>query len=274
MSFQKQLATYLDPFASRVGRIISLAIAGLVVAFCFVFVAETYPLPETVRPWLNAFDLVVLTAFTVEYLLRFVAAENKLKYLFSWYSVIDLLAIVPFWLGTLDIRFIRTVRLLGGLRVLRMIRFLEQMPGRKGKLRADQLAIFRIVYTVFAIIFVYSGLIYQVEHVANSKNFRTFLDAFYFAVVTMTTVGFGDVTPITEGGRLFTVLMILTGVAIIPWQVGDLIKRLARSNLSREVVCAGCGWAWHEADAQFCSRCGTQLPISPASAVSGVEVSP
>ncbi|MEM9566821.1 MAG: ion channel, partial [Cyanobacteria bacterium P01_E01_bin.34] len=76
---------------------------------------------------------------------------------------------------------------------------------------------------------------------------------------TMTTVGYGDLTPVSEGGRLLTVLMILTGIALVPWQVGDLIQRLVRSQTSREIACNHCGLAFHEADAAFCRRCGTSL---------------
>jgi voltage-gated potassium channel len=117
----------------------------------------------------------------------------------------------------------------------------------------------RILFTLLAIIFVYSGLIYQVEHPANPESFGTFLDAVYFSVVTMTTVGFGDVTPISESGRFLTILMILTGIALIPWQLGDLIKQLVKSANHGEAVCKGCGWSVHDANARFCKMCGSQL---------------
>jgi voltage-gated potassium channel len=115
------------------------------------------------------------------------------------------------------------------------------------------------LFTLFAIIFVYSGLIYQVEHQVNPENFRTFLDAFYFSVVTMTTVGFGDITPISETGRLLTVLMILTGIALIPWQLGDLIRQFAKTSNQIKTLCPTCSLSFHDADAQFCKICGTQL---------------
>jgi voltage-gated potassium channel len=112
---------------------------------------------------------------------------------------------------------------------------------------------------LFTIVFVYSGLIYQVEHRVNAEDFGTFLDAFYFSVVTMTTVGFGDVTPTSEAGRLMTVLMILTGIALIPWQLGDLIKQLLKTANQVEKACSGCSLPFHDADAQFCKICGSKL---------------
>jgi voltage-gated potassium channel len=77
----------------------------------------------------------------------------------------------------------------------------------------------------------------------------------------MTTVGFGDVAPISEAGRFLTILMILTGIALIPWQVGNLIKQLVKTADRVDTVCTGCGWPVHDADARFCKMCGTQLDI-------------
>ena len=81
----------------------------------------------------------------------------------------------------------------------------------------------------------------------------------YFSIVTMTTVGFGDVTPISEIGRLLTVLMILTGIALIPWQVGDLIKQIIKTANVVERICSGCGLDLHDEDAKFCKICGKKL---------------
>jgi voltage-gated potassium channel len=175
----------------------------------------------------------------------------------SVYSVIDLMTVVPFVIGVVDVGFIRIFR---WFRILRLIRFLENKKIWGSINSSDAPILVRILFTLFAIIFVYSGLIYQVEHPVNPKEFNTFLDAFYFSVVTMTTVGFGDVTPITEAGRLLTVLMIITGVALIPWQVGDLVRRLVKSAAQIEVLCPGCGLELHDKDARFCKRCGTGLP--------------
>lgn len=252
---RKQTAFYLTDLETPVGKAINLTITGLVLLSSGIFVAETYTIPNAVRFQLNIVDTVILIIFAVEYILRLWSTDNKIKYIFSFYSIIDLMAILPFFLGTVDIRFIRLLR---WFRILRLIRFIDKKTF--GNINTEDGVIFaRILFTLFAIIFVYSGLIYQVEHPVNPKVFRTFLDAFYFSIVTMTTVGFGDVTPISELGRLLTVSMILTGIALIPWQVGDLIKRLVKTVNQVETVCPGCGLAFHDADAQFCKSCGTKL---------------
>jgi voltage-gated potassium channel len=247
---------YLKDLDTPVGKAINLTIAGLVLLSSGIFVAETYDIPDLFRLQLNIIDTAIFVIFAIEYTLRLWSAENKIKYLLSVYSIIDLMAILPFFLGEVDISFIRLLR---WFRILRLIRFIDKKNLFSSISTEDGVIFARILFTLFAIIFVYSGLIYQVEHPVNPKGFATFLDALYFSIVTMTTVGFGDVTPISELGRWLTVLMILTGIGLIPWQVGDLIKRLVKTANQVETVCAGCGLAFHDADAGFCKRCGTKL---------------
>ncbi|MDM9380290.1 ion transporter [Chlorogloeopsis sp. ULAP01] len=252
---REKTAFYLKDLETPVGKTINLTIAGLVLLSSIIFVAETYQIPDTVRFNLNTIDTIILIIFALEYFLRLWSSDNKIKYIFSFYGLIDLMAIAPYFFGVIDISFIRLLR---WFRILRLLRFID----RKflfGISSDDGVIFARILFTLFAIIFVYSGLIYQVEHPVNPKVFVTFLDAFYFSIVTMTTVGFGDVTPVSELGRLLTVLMILTGIALIPWQVGDLIKRLVKTANQVETVCLGCGLAFHDADAKFCKICGTKL---------------
>ncbi|MBD2454439.1 ion transporter [Nostoc sp. FACHB-87] len=249
---------YLTDLETPTGKLINLTIAALVLISSGIFVAQTYNIPYNVRLQLDFIDTAILVIFAVEYIIRLWSAENKLKYIFSFYAILDLMAILPFFLGAVDISFIRLLR---WFRILRLIRFIDQKFLFASVSSEDSLIFVRILFTLFAIIFIYSGLIYQVEHPVNPQVYTTFLDAFYFSVVTMTTVGFGDVTPISEAGRLLTVLMILTGVTLIPWQVGDLIKRLVKNANQVETVCSGCGLAFHDLDAAFCKRCGTKLRI-------------
>lgn len=256
MLLKQRIAFYLEDIETPIGRAVNLIVTVLVLLSSIIFVIDTYPILDSVKIKLSYIDTGILTIFVLEYLLRFWCAEYKVKYFFRLYSIIDLMAILPVFLGSVDISFIRILR---WFRILRLIRFIEAKTVFGGISTTDTVIFARILFTLFSIIFIYSGLIYQVEHPVNSENFNTFLDAVYFSVVTMTTVGFGDVTPISEAGRLMTVMMILTGIALIPWQLGDLIKQLVKTTNKLEAICPSCSLSLHEADAQFCKLCGTKL---------------
>jgi voltage-gated potassium channel len=256
MLLADKIAFYLEDIQHPIGRIVNLAIAGLVLISSGIFVAETYPISADVRAILVRVDVTILAIFAIEYLIRVVAAPDKIKYVFSFYSLIDLVTILPVLTGITDVSFIRILR---WFRILRLLRFIEGKAVFGNLDREDSSIVTRILFTIFSIIFIYSGLIYQVEHTVNPQAFDTFFDAVYFAVVTMTTVGFGDVTPTSDAGKIMTVLMILTGIALIPWQLKDLIEQIAKGSNKVSTICKNCQLSTHEIDASFCKRCGSKL---------------
>lgn len=257
MNFREQVRRAFDDTDTQLGFGINGAIAILILLSAALFAIQTYDLPDSVRLELQVGDRVILTVFTLEYLLRLWASEKPLRFVFSLYGLIDLVAILPFLLGFIDTRSLRLVR---WLRILRLARFFEKKIWFNRISGTEGLILARIIFTLFSIVFIYAGAIYQAEHNTNGKNFGTFLDAVYFAVVTMTTVGFGDITPTTEMGRGLTIAMILTGIALIPTQVGNFIQQFTKANDSVLVACENCGLIGHEDDAEFCRRCGTELP--------------
>ncbi len=260
MSLKKQVSFYLEDVSTGIGLTINLLILALIFLSLGIYVAQTYPLPVKIQFWLHQIDIFILIFFTSEYIVRFWCAENRLKFVFDVFSLIDILSILPLFLGLFDIRYFRIFR---WFRILRIIRFFGSGISIFKVQQSDQIVFARILLTLFSIIFVYSGLIYQVEHPIKNTNFKTFLDAFYFAVVTMTTVGFGDVTPLSDTGRLITVLMILTGVLLIPWQIGDLTRQLLKTSNQVEIECQTCGLLNHDSDASFCKICGAELLKNP-----------
>lgn len=267
--WRQQVRFYLDDTDTVLGQSVNGAIALLILLSAAIFVVETYPISAALYQTLNVFDWVILVGFTAEYVLRLWSAERPWRYAFSLYGLLDLLAILPFFIGFWDVRFIRLLR---WLRILRLVRFFEDRILFGYISGTDTLIVSRIVFTLVAIVFIYSGLIFQVEHGRNPA-FGTFLDAVYFAIATMTTVGFGDVTPISEVGRGLTVMMILTGIALIPTQIGELIREFVKVTNALQLPCSRCGLSLHEADAQFCKRCGAPLPL-PNSAQAQPKVRP
>jgi len=253
---------YIEDVETAIGKTINVTIVGLILLSSAIFVAETYPIPEAIAFKLDWLQRIIFGIFALEYLVRFWCAQNKLKFIFSFFSIVDLVAIFPFLLGVLDLGFLRILR---WFQILRLIRFFTFKIYIFHFDNEDSIILVRILFTLWTIIFIFSGLIYQVEHSVNPEFFGTFLDAVYFSVVTMTTVGFGDIVPASQMGRLLTLLMIFTGIALIPWQVGDLIKHLIQTaNKSRnknKKACSQCGCSDHDNDALFCKSCGTKLEV-------------
>ena len=262
LSLRQKLAFYFDDTDSNIGLSLNLAILSFIFISSAIFVAQTYPISKEIKTGLAIVDLIILSLFTLEYILRLWSAESPQKYLFSFLGLIDLIAILPLLLGWTDIRFIRIFR---WFRILRIVRFWQIERNIFGFQTKDSIIFVRIFLTLFTLIFVYAGLIYQVEHQINNARLENFFDAFYFVVVTMTTVGYGDVTPLSQAGRFMTVLMIFTGVLFIPWQLSELIGQVVKTYSLVEQKCNNCGLSRHEPDALFCKQCGAELPVKSQS---------
>ncbi|MDJ0569595.1 MAG: ion transporter [Pleurocapsa sp. MO_192.B19] len=256
LPLRQKVAFYLEDTETNLGLWFNLSILGLILFSSAIFVTETYPISQQFEAILKAIDFIILVVFTIEYLLRFWSAENPKKFFFEFFSLIDLITILPLLLGWMDIRFIRVFR---WFRILRIVRFWNVEKQLLGIQTEDSIIFVRIFLTLFTLIFVYAGLIYQVEHQVNSDHLKNFFDAFYFVVVTMTTVGYGDVTPLSHSGKVMTLLMIFTGVLFIPWQFSELIGQVVKTSSLVEQKCTKCGLSRHDPDALFCKHCGTKL---------------
>ncbi len=255
-NFQSKLACYFEDFETPAGRVLNFCITGLILLSCGLFVAQTYEISPQAQQWIRWIDDGIFGFFTIEYVLRLWAAPQRLRYVFKLSSLIDLAVLLPFVLGTNTFGFLRIFR---WMRILRLIRFFEQRTFLGDFSREDTAIVVRILFTIFAIIFVYAGLIYQVEHGINRAQFGTFLDAVYYAVASISTAGVADIRPISQLGRLLSILMMLTGVVLIPWQLSDLFKRGNQGRELAEIACIGCGLALHDVDAKHCKVCGTAL---------------
>ncbi len=255
---KKKVAFYLEDIETPIGLIINLIILGLILLSLAIFIAETYAIHNSLARVLHIIDLGILVIFTIEYACRFWSAKNKKKFFFSGFSLIDLIAIFPLLFGIIDLSFIRMLR---WFRLLRILRFWQLETKLLGVKASDAIVFFRIILTLLSLIVFYAGLIFQVERPFNKDGLSNFFDAFYFVVVTMTTVGYGDVTPLSEAGKAMTVAMILTGVLFIPWQLSEIIKQFQKTTNPVEKQCPNCNLSRHDLDANFCKLCGAKLQV-------------
>ncbi len=253
---------HLDNYESKHGR----RMEGTLFFFNFLaivlFIFSTYELSTSAYNILVISEFILVSIFIIEYSARMWVAEKKLKHFFNGYSIIDLLAILPILVHFANLSFLRIFRILRLFRMLRILRFQRMFKAKDtmfGKLSNTQLIIIRIILTIFTIVFVSSGLIWTVENKINPGQLGTIWDAMYFAVVTLSTVGYGDVTPLSPIGKIITILMILSGIALIPWQLGKLIKITFKEATKTKNTCSKCGLELHEEDAKYCRKCGNKL---------------
>jgi voltage-gated potassium channel len=229
-------------------------------------VVETYPVSEATMQLLWKTEVIIVLFFIIEYAARLYGARSRLKQLVDIYSVIDLVAILPtlsllvlpMFGITLDLRFIKGIRIIRVARIFRFLRFAADPDFFFGSIRMPLLKVVRLFLTILIIFFVSSGLFFHVESNIN-PNVRTFGDAFYFTVVALTTVGFGDITPLSEGGKWVTVLMICSGIVLIPWQISRIVKEWIHIASKKEIICQRCGLRYHDPDASHCKSCGAVI---------------
>ena len=205
--------------------------------------------------------------FTVEYLLRIWIAQNRKAYLLSFYGIIDLLAILPSYLAilvpqTAPLLVVRLLRVLRVFRVLRMFEFLSDANRVAGALRASARQIFVFFSMVITTMVVFGCLMYVIE--GPSNGFENIPISVYWAIVTVTTVGYGDIVPVTAAGRAISSLAMLVGYAIIAVPTGifttQLIRNQPRGTLP--VNCPQCSRADHPLDSRYCRFCGSSLSTS------------
>lgn len=203
--------------------------------------------------------------FTIEYFLRLISIRRPLTYAVSFFGVIDFLAIVPTYLSLLvgGTQYLLVIRILRVLRVFRVLKVLQYMGEARillTALRASRRKITLFLFAVMSIVVVIGTLIYLVE--GEENGFTSIPLSIYWAIVTLTTVGYGDVSPQTPLGRALASLIMILGYGIIAVPTG--IVTVEMSNAMRagptHRVCATCTAEIHDSDADFCKKCGAKLP--------------
>ena len=234
---------------------------GLVVLESVTAVREAY------GGTLRTLEWVFTALFTVEYGLRLWVARKRWRYVTSFYGVIDLLAIVPtylslFFVGSQYLLVIRAMRLLRVFRVLKATRYLGEAGLLARALRASREKIIVFLVTVLTLVLIIGSAMYLVEGPEN--GFTSIPIAVYWAIVTLTTVGYGDIAPGTALGKFLSAMVMILGYAIIAVPTGIVTSELTRVQGLRRGrrECPGCGASDHEDDATFCRLCGTSLERS------------
>ena len=209
---------------------------GVILLSLLDFAFETLPdLSNTQRNWVKAAEVFTISVFTVEYIVRVIFSRQCSKYVFGFFGIIDLISILPFFLGlAVDLRSLRAFRMLRLFRILKLARYNKAIRRfhRAFVISREEIVLFAVSASIMLYL---AGVgIYYFEHEAQPEVFRSVFDGLWWAVVTLTTVGFGDSYPITAGGRLFTFLILIIGLGIIAVPTGMIASALSKARQTED----------------------------------------
>jgi voltage-gated potassium channel len=248
------------------GRAFDVALIVLITLSVVIVSLETMRgLSASTREWLRVVEWAFTAVFTVEYVLRLTAVRYPAAYAASFFGVVDLLAILPTYLslfvpGAQALLVVRVLRLLRVFRVLKLAHFLTEARVLGRAMRASRRKITVFLLAVSTIVVVVGSVMYVIEGPRN--GFTSIPASMYWAVVTLTTVGYGDISPKTPLGQALASLVMILGYGIIAVPTGIVTAELANAGRAGPVstqACRACGAEGHDVDARFCRRCGAPL---------------
>lgn len=229
---KEKLRKIIEDNTSKKGKIFDYFIQILILFSLITFSIETLPNnSERTIKFLKLFEIFCICIFSTEYLLRIYVSKKPLKYIFSFFGIIDLLAILPFYLrGSVDLRALRAFRIFRIFRALKLIRYNKALNRFHiaAKIVREEIILFLIVTSIF--IFLASAGIYYFENEAQPLIFTSVFHSMWWAIVTLTTVGYGDAYPITVGGKIFTFFILLIGVGIVTIPAGLVATALSKAR--------------------------------------------
>jgi voltage-gated potassium channel len=251
------------------GKGFDIALMIVILASVLIIVLDSVAeISQQYGELLAAAEWLFTTLFTIEYILRIFCIHRPLKYIASFYGLIDLLSIVPSYIslfipGSHYLQVIRIMRVLRVFRVLKLVRFINQSNMLLNALLASRLKITIFLFTISTLLVVFGSAMYLIE--GPEHGFTNIPVSIYWAVVTLTTVGFGDITPQTVLGRAISAVVMVIGYAIIAVPTGIFTAELSREMKKQnhcldQRICLKCRKLGHETDANYCRVCGTELP--------------
>lgn len=231
-TFKDKLKQIIDEDTTAVGRYFDTVIQVLIILSIFTYSLSTLPdLPGYWNEILDVIDFLFYVIFTLEYMARIYIAKKPWKYIFSFYGLVDLLAILPFIFATnFDLRALRILRVFKLMNALKISKYSHSL--RKFaialKLIKPELTLFFIVSGIF--IYLAAVGIYYFENEAQPENFASIFHSLWWSIITLTTVGYGDVYPVTVGGKMFTFVILLIGLGIVAIPAGLIANSLAEAR--------------------------------------------
>lgn len=249
---------------TKEGKFFDVALLVVILISVALVMLESVPeIQQDNRQILKILEWAITIIFTVEYILRIIIIKKPFRYIFSFYGIIDFLSVIPTYLslliiGSQSLVVIRVLRLLRVFRILKLTRYTRAGKVLATAMRNSRAKISVFVFFVLIIVTIFGTIMYIVE--GEEHGFTSIPRGIYWAIVTLTTVGYGDISPITPFGQFLASIVMIMGYAIIAVPTGiitsEIIKPTFRSNTQ---VCPECLCDSHEDNATFCKKCGCKL---------------
>lgn len=232
MTIKEFFVDLLDNTNTLRGKVFALLIQLLIIVSLITFSIDTLPnLSKDLKWALYLIEIITVTIFSFEYLLRLLVAKEKLKFIFSFYGLVDLLAILPFYLSTgYDLRAIRIFRLLRLVRILKLFKYNQAIKRfhRALIIAKEELILFGFIAAIM--LYLSAVGIYYCESDAQPEQFSSVFHSLWWSVTTLTTVGYGDMYPVTVGGKIFTFFILTIGLGIVAVPTGLLASALSEAR--------------------------------------------
>ncbi len=230
MSTYQKIKNIIERNDSKAGNIFDIIVQSLIIVSIISFTIETIPgLPPSVTHYLSIIEVISVLIFTVEYILRIIVSDRPLKFIFSFLGIIDLIAILPFYIASgIDLRSIRVFRLFRLIRVFKLFRYSKAAKRYKLAFALIRHELMIFFAASFFLLYLSSVGIYYFENPAQPVQFKSVFHCMWWAVTTLTTIGYGNIYPITAGGKIFTSLIVFIGLGLIAVPTGLFASALTR----------------------------------------------
>jgi len=267
LGFKERIHEIIFEADTREGKAFDVALLiAILLSVIVVMLETTKSVADRFYTLLHVIEWVLTIFFTIEYILRLWVVHKPIKYATSFYGVVDLLAILPTYLsiiitGAQSLLVIRVLRLLRVFRIFKLFNYMQQGRLIVIALRASYPKIMVFMLFVLLMVTIAGSVMYLVEAGANSE-FDSIPRAIYWAIVTLTTVGYGDISPDTSLGQLIAAFVMMLGYAVIAVPTGIVSAEFVQRHHKRAMTtesCRGCGAEGHDLRAEFCFRCGEKL---------------
>lgn len=246
--------------------VLLIAILASVLAILLESVAD---IQNSIGSTLKLIEWTFTFLFSIEFIFRIICSPNPLKYMFSFFGLVDLLSILPSYIGLIlpgmeSMLVIRALRLLRVFRILKLARFLSEAEVLIKALKSSRPKILIFLGTIFIIVIIMGSIMYLIEGAEN--GFTSIPRSIYWAIVTMTTVGYGDIAPKTVLGQTVASFVMIMGYAIIAVPTGIVSAEISQASRDDKIhqhlanrTCSSCTLDGHEVDAKFCRACGHEF---------------